>query len=179
MLWILIGFISGSIPFSSIIARAALHTDMRSIGDGNPGATNVWKAGGLFWSAIAALLDGLKGAIPVVIAYYHVHLSGWTLYFASLAPLIGHLYSPFLKFRGGKGLATTFGIWLGLTLWIGPTLLGMSLFIVRKFITRDGTSVMAGMIIFIIYLLLKYGPSSFVAIALTNLLLVGWKYYHH
>jgi glycerol-3-phosphate acyltransferase PlsY len=83
----------------------------------------LWIAGDLFWPSRAALLDGLKGAIPVGIAYDHVHHSGWSFYFAALAPLIGHLYSPFLKFRGGKGLATTFGIWLGLTHWIGPILL--------------------------------------------------------
>jgi glycerol-3-phosphate acyltransferase PlsY len=55
-----------------------------------------------------------------------------------LAPLLGHIFSPFLKFRGGKGLSTTFGIWLGLTLWLGPTVFGLSLFAWKKNSTMSG-----------------------------------------
>jgi glycerol-3-phosphate acyltransferase PlsY len=126
--WFLVGFIAGSIPFSLWVGKIAIHTDIRTVGDGNPGGTNVWKAGGRFWAILAVLLDGFKGAIPVGLAYYVYKINGWMLIPVALAPLLGHMFSPFLKFHGGKGLATTFGIWLGLTSWLGPTALGLSFF---------------------------------------------------
>ena len=132
LFWTILGLFLGSIPFSLLVAKYALHTDIRTMGDGNPGGFNVWLAGGRSWAVIAILLDGLKGAVPVGLAHYIYGISGWSLIPVALAPLIGHIFSPFLKFHGGKGLATTFGIWLGLTLWLGPTVFGLSLFVWKK-----------------------------------------------
>ena len=128
LFWVILGFVLGSIPFSLLVGKFALNTDIRSLGDGNPGGFNVWRAGGRFWAFLAVLLDGFKGAIPVGLAHYVFGVNSWLLIPVALAPLLGHIFSPFLKFRGGKGLSTNFGIWLGLTLWLGPTVFGLSLF---------------------------------------------------
>jgi hypothetical protein len=97
-LWFIIAFLCGSVPFSVWVGRLA-GKNIRQYGDGNPGATNAWKAGGAFWGGAAAILDFAKGAIPVLLANYVVGLEGYSLAAVALAPLLGHAYSPFLRFR--------------------------------------------------------------------------------
>ena len=125
--WIAVGFLAGSLPFSVWIGYLVVGRDIRCYGDGNPGATNVIRTGSLFWGICAMVMDFLKGAIPVSLAHYFAGVTGWSLAAVALAPVLGHAYSPFLRFRGGKAVAVTFGIWTGLTLWAGPTILGVSL----------------------------------------------------
>ncbi len=134
--WALLAFLSGALPFSVWIGRLALQKDIRTFGDGNPGAFNVFRAGSRFWGWLAILLDFLKGAIPVSLAQFSAGIDGWWLVLIALAPVFGHAYSPLLKFRGGKALAVTFGIWAGLTLWPGPIILG-SAFSIFLLILRD------------------------------------------
>ena len=124
LIWTAIGFLSGSIPYSVWIGRGVLGKDIRAVGDGNPGATNVFRAGGRMSGLAAVLLDGFKAAIPVGLACFVARLpSGW-LFFAALAPILGHIFSPLLKGKGGKAVATLFGMWAGLTFWEMPVVLG-------------------------------------------------------
>ena len=176
MLLLLLGFLSGMIPYSAIISRLALRTDLSTIGDGNPGGTNVWKAGGRGWAILAILLDGFKAAIPVGLAYFSGQIRGWELIPVALAPLLGHVFSPLLRFHGGKGLASTFGIWLGLTLWLGPTVFGLSLFIWRKLLKSDRASVIAGLLTLTVVLLISERNFILPAICLLNAALLGWSY---
>lgn len=176
LLWTILGFALGSIPFSLLVGKFALHTDIRSLGDGNPGGFNVWMAGGRFWAIVAVLLDGFKGAIPVGLAYYSYGVNGWPLIPVALAPLLGHMLSPFLNFRGGKGIATTFGIWLGLTLWLGPTVLGLSLFAWRKVLKSERTVIAAGMLTLLAALLVTGEGPTLALICLANLGLIWWAY---
>ena len=90
------------------------------MGDCNPGATNVLRAGSLGWFILALMLDISKGALPLGIAAQVIDISGWGLLPIALAPPLGHAFSPFLGFRGGKAIAVTFGVWIGLTLWKVP-----------------------------------------------------------
>jgi glycerol-3-phosphate acyltransferase PlsY len=113
------GFLLGSIPFSVLVGRLALKTDIRGYGDRNPGATNVFRAGGKAWGVFAIASDIGKGALPVGLAAQVVGLDGWPLVAAALAPVLGHAFSPWLGFKGGKAIATTYGIWIGLTVWHG------------------------------------------------------------
>lgn len=115
LFWSLLGFFLGAIPFSLLIGKTALRTDIRTVGDGNPGATNVLRSGSKAWAAMAMLLDMLKGALPVALAHVIYGVAGWPLVPIALAPVLGHVFSPFLHGRGGKGVATTGGIWIGLT----------------------------------------------------------------
>ena len=109
-LWFLVAFVFGALPLSVWLGRFALGVDIRKYGDGNPGAANVWRAGGKWWGLLAILLDGFKGLIPVAIANFAIGIEGWWLTAIALAPILGHTYSPFLNFRGGKALSTTFGV---------------------------------------------------------------------
>lgn len=104
------GYVSGSIPFGLILTRFAGLGDIRSIGSGNIGATNVLRTGNKGLAALTLLLDALKGLVPVVIAKGFGTEAALA---AGLGAFVGHLYPVWLGFRGGKGVATFAGISLG------------------------------------------------------------------
>ena len=102
-----IGYLLGSIPFGLLLTRLSGRGDLREIGSGNIGATNVLRTGSKGLAAATLILDALKGAAAVVIAQ-HVWPDG--TYHAAAGALVGHLYPVWLKFRGGKGVATLLGV---------------------------------------------------------------------
>ena len=118
--WIIIGFLSGSVPWSLLVGALLTGLDVRSVGDGNPGAANVWKSSGATFGVVALLLDISKSLIPVYLAFQYLSVqphfwSHLALSMVAFAPILGHAFSPFLKFRGGKALATTAGSWMAIT----------------------------------------------------------------
>jgi glycerol-3-phosphate acyltransferase PlsY len=105
-----IGYLLGSIPFGLILTRLAGKGDVRDIGSGNIGATNVLRTGSKPLAAATLLLDALKGALAVWLAQNNFqHVPGADQY-AAAGALVGHLYPVWLKFKGGKGVATFLGI---------------------------------------------------------------------
>lgn len=112
------GYLLGSIPFGLVLTRMAGLGDIRNIGSGNIGATNVLRTGNKFLALLTLLLDIGKGAIAVLIADYFY--PGLGIYAGSGA-FLGHLYSIFLKFSGGKGVATFLGLMLALNPLVGLT----------------------------------------------------------
>ena len=156
--WIAAGLVLGSFPFSLWIGKIFLRKDIRKFGDGAPGATNVARAGGKSLYVIAALLDAFKGTVPVWLAQTVSGIAGWELAAVAVAPVVGHAFSPFLSFRGGMGMATTFGVWLGLTGWLGPVI--MSLCIGFMFIVQKNWvwASVVGMTIFLVVLMLLPDP---------------------
>ncbi|MDN5794974.1 MAG: glycerol-3-phosphate 1-O-acyltransferase PlsY [Intrasporangium sp.] len=112
---IVAAFLVGSVNPATIIARV-LGKDVRAAGSGNPGATNAGRVLGRKWGVVVGLLDVLKGLVPVLVAghLYGAHLA----YAVGLAAVLGHIYSPFLHGRGGKGVATTLGAILGVHPWV-------------------------------------------------------------
>ena len=108
----LIGYLLGSIPFGLLLTRFAGTQDLRSIGSGNIGATNVLRTGRKGLAAATLLLDMLKGTVAVIIAGYLGGPNAAML--AALGAFLGHIFPVWLKFRGGKGVATYIGILLGL-----------------------------------------------------------------
>jgi glycerol-3-phosphate acyltransferase PlsY len=175
-LWFILAFLSGSLPFSVWVGKIALGKDIQQYGDKNPGSANVFRAGSKFWGAVALLLDFLKGAIPVAIAYSLFQLEGWALTAVALAPILGHAFSPFLKFRGGKALAVTFGVWCGLTLWLVPTLLGISFAVWLKAVKVAGLAVVLGLLSLLPALLWLQPPFAWFAIWLGNTIILAWKH---
>jgi glycerol-3-phosphate acyltransferase PlsY len=175
-LWILLAFLLGSLPLSVWLGKIALHTDIRHFGDGNPGAANVWRAGGKWWGIVAVLLDFLKGAIPVGLANYVVALEGWALVAVALAPILGHAFSPFLGFRGGKSLAVTFGIWTGLTLWVVPTVMGLAFGFWLAILVVEGWAVLLGMLTLLVFLLVAMPDPVLLAVWFGSLLILVWKH---
>lgn len=178
LLWTVLGFVLGAMPFSYWLGRLILHTDIRHYGDGNPGAINAWRAGGWRVGVPAMLLDYLKAAVPTGVAHYVFLVSGWGLLGVALAPVLGHAFSPFLGFRGGKALSTTFGVWTGLTLWEGPTVLGMFFALFISLQRVDAWSVVLGMLGFLVYLLVRQPDSLTLAIWAGNMLILVWKHRH-
>ena len=106
----LLGYLLGSIPFGLLLTRAAGLGDIRKIGSGNIGATNVLRTGNKPLAAAVLLLDGIKGAAAVLLG---LHLAGSNGAFAGgLSAVVGHMFPVWLKFHGGKGVATGFGVLL-------------------------------------------------------------------
>lgn len=174
--WFVVSFLFGSLPFSVWIGRWILKVDIRQYGDKNPGTANVFRAGGRVWGVVALLLDFLKGAIPVGLAYRLYGLNGWGLSLVAFAPVLGHAYSPFLGFHGGKALATTFGIWTGLTLWLGPVVLGANLGFWSGILATESWVVFIGILGFLVFLFISNAPIYIVALGLANAVLLVWKY---
>ncbi|MGH2449161.1 MAG: glycerol-3-phosphate 1-O-acyltransferase PlsY [Chloroflexota bacterium] len=109
---LVIGYLLGSVPSGVIAVRVVLHRDVRNLGSGNIGAANVARNAGRRVGIAVGLLDGLKGVLAVVIAG---HLGGGlALEAAGLGAVLGHDFSLFLRFRGGKGVATSLGVGLAL-----------------------------------------------------------------
>ena len=123
LLWLLGAFLLGSLPFAVWVARLA-GVDPRQAGDGNPGVTNAWKAGGWRVGVPVLVLDFAKGMLPVLLARWVWGWSGWPLVAIAAAPVLGHRFSPFLGGRGGKGMLSLLGAWTGLTLWQAPLVVG-------------------------------------------------------
>ena len=113
VLAVLLGFLGGSIPFGLLLTRSAGLGDIREIGSGSIGATNVLRTGNKGLAAATVLLDAAKGAVPVLVA---AHLWPGTEGWAAVAAVAGHCFTPWLKFRGGKGFATAAGV-LGALAW--------------------------------------------------------------
>jgi glycerol-3-phosphate acyltransferase PlsY len=112
-----LAYLVGSIPFGVLIARALGLGDLRKIGSGNIGATNVLRTGNKRAAAATLLLDAAKGAVAVLAARYFAGETAAML--AGLAAFLGHLYPVWLGFRGGKGVATFLGVLLALAWPVG------------------------------------------------------------
>jgi glycerol-3-phosphate acyltransferase PlsY len=129
---LVIGYLLGSIPFGLILTRLAGTQDLRSIGSGNIGATNVLRTGRKGLAAATLLLDALKGTVAVVITGY---IAGPNAAMAAgLGAFLGHLFPVWLKFKGGKGVAVYIGILLGL-FWPGALFFCL-LWLATAFTTR-------------------------------------------
>src|SRR5881398_3238994 len=107
-----LGYLLGSVPFGLILTRIAGTQDLRSIGSGNIGATNVLRTGRKGLAAATLICDVLKGTVAVLIAGYFAGPEAAML--AGLGAFLGHLFPVWLKFRGGKGIATYIGVLIGL-----------------------------------------------------------------
>lgn len=187
-LWSVIAFAAGSLPFSLWIGWWVLGTDIRTYGDANPGATNVLRAGGRGAAGAALLLDFFKGAVPVWVAHFVWGWSDWALALVALAPVLGHAFSPLLRFRGGKAVATTGGIWCGLTIWEAPLVGGLLLGIFTAMLGANGRAVVATMMGLLLYFII-FTPTAWnflnarpplvptlLVVWVGNLLVLLWKH---
>jgi acyl phosphate:glycerol-3-phosphate acyltransferase len=116
----LLAYLIGSIPFAVIVSRVFAMPDPRSYGSGNPGATNVLRTGRKIPAALTLLGDTLKGYLAVLMAqrYGSEEHIALTVAVVAVAVTLGHMYSVFLRFRGGKGVSTALGVILALDLYI-------------------------------------------------------------
>lgn len=177
--------LSGSLMFSYWIGLF-MNVNLRQVGDGNPGAFNLWKGAGFKFGLLGVALDFLKGYLPVLLILNAGLVSGYQLIPIALAPIIGHSFSPFLKFNGGKSLAVSFGVWSALTQFRASVSLAVILallFVVVRVLnkgkgstsTEDGIQTTAGFLLLSIYLLITKSPVAFIWIWLGNFLILLWK----
>jgi acyl phosphate:glycerol-3-phosphate acyltransferase len=176
VLWTVLGFLSGSVPYAVLLGRWLAHREVVQFGDGNPGAANAWRAGGSRTGAPALILDVAKGVIPIALAQRLSGIVGWPLVPVSLAPLLGHAFSPFMRFRGGKAVAVTFGVWLALTLWFAPTILGAALTVLHFALADDAWSVVGGGLVLGLGLLARGAEASLFAVWLVNYAVLIFKH---
>jgi glycerol-3-phosphate acyltransferase PlsY len=112
----LASYVIGSIPFGVLVSRRLANTDITRRGSGNIGATNVARELGLKWGLVTLILDLLKGFVPVYLFYqYSGSFPNYGIFIVSLSPLLGHQFSPFRGFHGGKGVSTALGIFLAIS----------------------------------------------------------------
>jgi glycerol-3-phosphate acyltransferase PlsY len=126
--WILFAYACGSVPFGLIITRFSGGGDIRSLGSGNIGATNVLRTGKKWAAALTLLFDGLKGFFPVFLASFFAQDLCISLAFISI---LGHIFPVWLKFKGGKGVATALGTYLALHFWLGLCIIAVWILVVR------------------------------------------------
>jgi len=121
LFYFLIGsYLLGSISSAIIICKICNLPDPRTQGSKNPGATNVLRIGGKFVAAVVLIFDGLKGALPVIIAHYY----GYNLFDLTiilLCAFLGHVFPVYYRFKGGKGVATYLGGLIGISFFVGLT----------------------------------------------------------
>ena len=172
-------YLLGAVPFGKIIARLAAQIDITKRGSKNIGATNVAREVGIKWGLLTLTFDMLKGLVPILVfsaCSFKGDISGQiALAGVSLCPLVGHQFSVFLGFRGGKGVATALGIYLALS--PGSCLMGLLVFllvVLRWDFISLGSMVSAGSIPIFLTLLQQPKP-----IVLASIVMAVLIFYRH
>ena len=116
VLWIALAYVLGSVPWGLVIAKTFCRIDPRESGSRSTGATNVARLCGFGWGVATLACDVCKGAVPVWLAF-HINPSPVFVSAVGLACVLGHVFSCFMKFKGGKAVATSIGVFLPLAFW--------------------------------------------------------------
>jgi glycerol-3-phosphate acyltransferase PlsY len=171
LLALLAGYLLGSIPFGLVLTKAAGAGDVRQIGSGNIGATNVLRTGRKGLAAATLLLDALKGTVAVLIVYdLALRLGGHVPYalalshIAGLGALLGHLFPVWLGFKGGKGVATFIGVLIGMY-WVAAAWFGVVWLVVAvatRYSSLAALCATAGVVLF--YLVTNWAGMPFILI---------------
>ena len=176
MAWLFVptAYLIGSISSAIIVCRLMGLPDPRDQGSGNPGATNVMRIGGKKAAAITLLGDLIKGLIPV----YAAKLWGVpveVLAVTGLAAFVGHLYPVFFKFEGGKGVATSIGVLLGFSWWLGLAFVGTWL-VVYKLRKISSLSALVASMLSPIYAWFIVGDVTLTVAAVVMMALLLWRH---
>ncbi len=178
VLAVLAAYLIGSVSFAVIVSRAMGLRDPRSYGSGNPGATNVLRSGNKAAAVLTLILDALKGAVPVLLADRYgapFGIGPGVVALVGLAAFVGHLWPVFLRFRGGKGVATGAGVLLALNPWLGLATLATWIIIAGFFRYSSLASIVSAAFAPFYQLLIWGGGPEAVAITVMSLLLV-WRH---
>ncbi len=167
-------YLFGSISTAIIVCKLMGLPDPRSQGSGNPGATNVLRVGGKKPAAITLAGDSLKGLIPVLLAR-SLDAPDITLALVGLAAFLGHLYPVFFGFKGGKGVATLFGVLFGLHWGVGFATVGTWLF-VAKVLKISSLSALIASPLAILYIWLIIPSREFIIITALMAVLLYWRH---
>lgn len=186
IVWTVCAFLSGSFMFSYWLGLIA-KKNLKTVGDGNPGALNLWKAAGYKLGVVGIVLDFLKGYLILLFVLGNEKIQGYSMISIALAPIIGHAFSPFLKGKGGKAIAVTFGVWSALSSFEVSLAFAVVLAILLstiKVINRgkststeaDGLQVVVGFLLVGIYLYMRDYSSAILWVWLGNFLLLAYTH---
>jgi glycerol-3-phosphate acyltransferase PlsY len=175
-LFSLLGFCLGAIPFSLYLARWTAGRDIRQVGDGNPGPTNAWIAAGWAVGLLAFFLDISKAVVPVMLAVHRFGVHGWAVVPVALAPTLGHVFSPLLKGRGGKGLASILGAWIGVSLIEVPLVILLLLVPLFLWLRKSALSVLLTAALTMLYLFFFHRDPAWMVLLALQMLLVLWTH---
>jgi glycerol-3-phosphate acyltransferase PlsY len=156
------GYLAGSIPFGVVLGRTVLGVDVRKVGSGNIGATNVARAGGKGLGVLVLALDAAKAIVPILVARRLLdgapRAEAWTVAVA-IAAFVGHLFPVWLKFHGGKGVATGLGIFAVLAPWAAVA--GVAAYAIAYAVTRiSSVGSLAGTLVCMAGAFVTHGGSS-------------------
>ena len=177
-LFILASYLIGSIPFGYLIVRARGGGDVRETGSGGTGATNVTRRAGKSAGVLTLALDALKGAAVVLVARWLLAPEfgmNWWVAAASVAVIVGHVFPVWLKFRGGKGVATGLGVFLCLT----PAAVGCAALVfvamvwATRYVSLGSITATATLPLFVWLLSYRAGSDSMLAPVLSVAIIVG------
>jgi acyl phosphate:glycerol-3-phosphate acyltransferase len=173
---IILAYLLGAVPFGLLFSKLFSDVDVRTIGSGNIGATNVLRAAGKKAAVLTLLADALKGLIPVLLAkaIFHDEIA---MALSGAAAVLGHNFPVYLKFKGGKGVATSYGVILGVAPWIG--FLGLIVWLLAAYLWRYSS--LAALLSFACCLGLTFFATSPLSkpYGLLSLFLFGMIYYRH
>ena len=170
--WGLIGYLAGSVPFGMVIAKVMGLGNLRDIGSGNIGATNVLRTGSKPAAALTLLLDGGKGALAVLVA--RAFAAEDAVQLSALCAMIGHCYPVWLRFAGGKGVATFLGILIALAWPVGLACCVVWLIAAAASRTSSMGALAAASASTFLMLFLGYGQAILLGVLLT--LLIFWRH---
>jgi len=173
---VILSYLLGAVPFGLIFSKLFSDVDVRTIGSGNIGATNVLRAAGKKAAVLTLLADALKGLIPVLVVKMIFQNDAVTA-LSGAAAVLGHVFPIYLKFKGGKGVATGYGVVLAVAPWTGLVCLvvwGLAAFIWRY-------SSLSALISFACYPALTFfqGSNPSKPYGLLSLFIFGMLYYRH
>ena len=171
-----LAFLCGSLPFSVWLGKTLLGLDVRKFGDGNPGAANAFRTGNKLVGLLVLLLDISKAAAPVGWAYFNLDIRGIPMVLIAVAPILGHVFSPFLGFRGGKALATALGVWIGLTIWKLSLPAAVGALVGTALFTPPGWSVMLALGGILAVLLIWLPDPLLLAVWFSEVFILAWTH---
>jgi len=174
--WLLVpaAYLLGSISSAILVCRVMGLPDPRGQGSGNPGATNVMRIGGKKAAGITLLGDMLKGLVPVLLAQA-LNVEPLILSAVVFAAFIGHLYPVFFGFKGGKGVATSFGVFLGAH-WMLGVAVAITWYVVYKLSKISSLSALVASVLAPIYVYFIMGMQPLVYVAVLISVILIWRH---
>jgi glycerol-3-phosphate acyltransferase PlsY len=172
---IILSYLIGAVPFGLFFSKMFSNIDVRSVGSGNIGATNVLRAAGKKAAVLTLLADCLKGLLPILVVKFMFQddtISG----LSGAAAVLGHNYPVYLAFKGGKGVATSFGVVLAVAPWIGLACL-ITWLIVALIWRYSSLSALIAFSLFPVFSFIAYPGSR--PLGLLSLFVFGMIYYRH
>ncbi len=178
IIFVVCAYLLGSVSFAVLMSKAFGLADPRTYGSGNPGATNVLRSGKKAAAALTLLGDAAKGWLAVFLAIKFAPHDGQGLLLVALVALavfLGHVFPVFLKFQGGKGVATALGVLLALSGWMGLAVLGTWLLVAVVFRYSSLAALVAAIAAPVYTMLIQLRPELVLAVAIMSMLLI-WRH---